>query len=106
MAFRNTVARASHNHFLEAMMQAVVHVLYRNLSPYTTAVAAKSVTARHRALYEAISERNADAAQEVVRQSNAMLRKKYLAARDNAVKAAKSAKLPKSAKKASTSRHR
>lgn len=101
MAFRNAVAHASHNHFLEAMMQAVVHVLYRTLSPYTTIAAAKSVTTRHRALYEALCERDAQAAQEVVRQSNALLRKKYLAARDNAAKVAKPTKSPKVTKKVS-----
>lgn len=106
MAFRNAIAHASHNHFLEAMMQAVVHVLYRTLSPYTTIVAAKSVTTRHRALYEALRERDAEAAQEVVRQSNALLRKKYLAARDNATKASKPAKAPKATKKAAASRNR
>lgn len=103
MAFRNAIARASHNHFLEAMMQAVVHVLYRSLSPYTTMASAKSVVTRHRALYEALRERDVEAAQEVVRQSNAMLRKKYLAARDHA---AKPAKLPKATKKAAATRKR
>ena len=106
MAFRNVVAHAAHNHFLEAMMQAVVHVLYRSLSPYTTQAVAKSVIGRHRALYEAIREGNAEAAQEVVRQNNLMLRKKYLAARDEANKSAKPEKTAKSAKRASPARAR
>lgn len=104
MTFRNVVARASHNHFLEAMMQAVVHVLYRSLSPYTTGAVAKSVISRHRALYEAIRDGNADAAQDVVRQNNMLLRKKYLAARDEAAKA--SAKPAKAAKRAVPARSR
>ena len=97
MMFRNAVAHASHNHFLEAMMQAVVHVLYRSLSPYTTDAVAKSVIARHRTLYEAIRNRDAQAAQDVVRQNNLLLRKKYLAARDEAIKSTKPAKAAKPA---------
>lgn len=104
MMFRNAVAHASHNHFLEAMMQAVVHVLYRSLSPYTTTAVAKSVIGRHRALYEAIRDRDAPAALEVVRQNNALLRKKYLAARDEAVKS--TAKPAKPAKRTSATRSR
>ncbi|MFK0378718.1 MULTISPECIES: FadR/GntR family transcriptional regulator [Pandoraea] len=88
MAFRNAVAHASHNHFLEAMMQAIVHVLYRSLTPYTTETVAKGVIKRHRELLNAIRARNDEAARQVVSQNLNVLREKYLAARDAAAKAA------------------
>ncbi|MFT3789931.1 MAG: FCD domain-containing protein [Rudaea sp.] len=104
MQFRNAVAHAAHNHFLEAMMQAVVHVLYRSLSPYTTSAVAKSVIGRHRALFDAIRDHDADAARDIVAQNTQLLRRKYLAARDAAAKAA--AKPAKAAKRAVAARNR
>lgn len=92
MAFRNTVAHAAHNCFLEAMTQAVVYVAHRLLSPYPTTALTKSVVGQHRALYAAIRDRNAEAAQKVVREGNAALRKKYLAARDGTIRSVKPAK--------------
>lgn len=100
MAFRKAVAGASHNHFLDIMMQAVVHVFYRSLAKYTTSTVAKSVVGRHRALFEAISKRDADTAREIVAYNTSLLSKKYLAARDAALAAAGSPKLAKAAAKA------
>lgn len=82
MAFRKAVAGASHNHFLDIMMQAVVHVFYRTLVQYTTSAVARSVAGRHRLLFEAICRRDADTAREIVAHNTRLLSSKYLAARD------------------------
>jgi len=87
MAFRIAVAKASQNRFLEAMIQAITHVMYRSLTPYTTETVAKGVIRRHRKLLDAIRAHDPQAAHDVVSKSLNALRKKYLIARDKAMKA-------------------
>jgi len=86
MAFRIAVARASKNRFLEAMIQAIAHVMYRSLTPHTTETVAKGVIRRHRRILDAIRAHDPDAAYDAVSKGLNMLRKKYLIARDNALK--------------------
>jgi len=86
MAFRIAVARSSKNRFLEAMIQAIAHVMLRSLTPHTTEAVAKGVIRRHRKLLDAIRAHDPAAAYDVVGQGLNMLRKKYLIARAKALK--------------------